>query len=72
MFKLGHTPYIRKQIIEPIVASLATNIMFRAKYKCVEPQHGPTTHDCVGQGLDVALGNVLFAFIHLFTPIAWN
>ncbi len=72
MFELNHTPYTDKQIVELVVASFATNIMFRTNYKCVGPQHGPTTHKHVKQGLHVVLGSVLLIFIHFFTPIAWN
>jgi len=72
MFELHHTPYIEKQIAKLVVASFATNTMFRTNYKCVGPQHGPTIHKHVKQGLHVVLGNVLLVFIHFFTLITWN
>jgi hypothetical protein len=34
MPKLGHTPHTMEHIIEPIVASFVTNIMFQANYMC--------------------------------------
>jgi hypothetical protein len=45
MFKLVHTPYTKKQIGEHVVASLATNIIFKANYVSVESQNDPTPHE---------------------------
>jgi hypothetical protein len=42
MHKLGQAPYIGKQIIELIVASLATNIVSRTNYMCIISQNDPT------------------------------
>jgi hypothetical protein len=44
---LDHTPYTKKQIIEPIVASHATNIMPKTNYRFVGLQNGPTPYEHV-------------------------
>jgi hypothetical protein len=72
MFKLGHTPYIEKQIVELVVASFATNIVSRTNYVCVGYQNDLTLHEHVVQGPHVVLGKALLIFIHLSTPIARN
>jgi hypothetical protein len=55
----NHTPHTNKQIVEPIVASHATNIVFKANYRSVEPQNGLTPHEHIVQGLHAALGVAL-------------
>jgi hypothetical protein len=72
MHKLDHTPYIDKQIVKLAVASLATNIVFKTNYVCVESQNDPTPHEHVIQGLHIILGKVLFIFVHLSTFIIRN
>jgi hypothetical protein len=73
MHKLGHTPYIEKQIVKLVIASFATNTMFKAKYMCVESQNDPALHKHVVQSFDVVLGEALFIRIHLYsTPIVKN
>ncbi len=43
MAKLGHTPYIEKQIVELAITSLATST--RTNYVCVESQNDPILHE---------------------------
>jgi hypothetical protein len=50
MPKLDHTPHTKKQILEPIFAFHATNIMVGTICKFVKPQNGPTFHEHVIQG----------------------
>jgi hypothetical protein len=57
-----HTPHIKKQIVEHVVASRATNIVLGANYRFVKPQNDPTFHEHVIQGLHVAMGMVLPIF----------
>jgi hypothetical protein len=38
MAKLGHTPYINKQIVELAITSLATSTMFGVNYVCSNPK----------------------------------
>jgi len=71
MHKLGHTPYINKQIIKLVIASLMTNTM-SGNHMCVESQNDPTFHQHVIQGLDVVMGETLFVFIHFSTPTVRN
>jgi hypothetical protein len=68
----NHTPHTKKQIVEHVVASHATNIVPRANYRSIGPQNDPTFHEHVIQGLHVALGMVLLILAHLSTPIIRN
>jgi hypothetical protein len=38
MHELGDTPYIKKQNVELVVASLATNIVFGTNYIALDPK----------------------------------
>jgi hypothetical protein len=67
-----HTPDIDKQIVIPIVASHATNIMLGANCRFVKPQNGPTFHEHVIQGLHATLGMVLPMLTHLSTLVIKN
>ncbi len=70
MVKLGHTPYIEKQIVELAITSLTTNT--RTNYVCVESQNDPIIHEHVIQGPQVILGKALLILVHLSTPIIRN
>jgi hypothetical protein len=70
MDKLGHTPYIEKQIVELAITSLATST--RTNYVCVKSQNDPILHEHVVQGPQVTLGKALFILVHLSTPIIRN
>jgi hypothetical protein len=72
MVKLGHTPYIEKQIVELAIESLAISTMSGANYVCVEPQNDPILHEHVIQGPQVTLGKALLILVHLSTPIIRN
>ncbi len=72
MPKFGHTPYIERQNVELVIASVITNIVFKINYKFVEPQNGPTSFEHTKQGLHVILGKLLSIFIHLSTLIIGN
>jgi hypothetical protein len=51
----AHTPHIKKQTIEPIITSLATDIVLGINYRFVKPQNGPTFHEHVEKGLHVVM-----------------
>jgi hypothetical protein len=72
MHKFGHTPYIDKQIVEFVVASLTTNIVFGAIYVYIRSQNDLTPHEHVIQSLHIVLGKVLFVLVHLFTLVIRN
>jgi hypothetical protein len=72
MHELGHTSYIDKHIVELVVASLATNIMFRAIYVYIKSQNDLTIHEHVVQSPHIVLGKVLLVLVHLSTPIIRN
>jgi hypothetical protein len=72
MHELGHTPYIEKQIVELVVASLATNIVFGTNYMCIGSQNDPTPHEHVVQGFHILFGKVVLVFIHSSTPVLKN
>jgi hypothetical protein len=55
---LDHTPYTKKQIVEPIVTSHATNIMPRENGKSIRPPNGPTLNEHVVQGLHILTPSV--------------
>jgi len=42
MFTFAHTPHTKTQIVELVVASLATNIVLGVYYKSDGPQNGLT------------------------------
>jgi hypothetical protein len=44
MLVFDHTPHIKKQIIELIVASHATNTMHGTNYRFIGPQNDPTPY----------------------------
>jgi len=67
-----HTPHVKKQIVELVIAFHATNIVLGANYRSIKPQNGPIFHEHVIQGLHTALGMVLPIFAHLSTPIIKN
>ncbi len=46
--------------------------MFKVSCKSFKPQNGPTPNEHVKQGLDIVLGEVLFALICLSTPTKGN
>ncbi len=64
---IGHT---KKQIIELVIASHATNIMPKEKCRFVGPQNGPTPHEHATQGLHFVMG--VTQPIHLFTLARGN
>jgi hypothetical protein len=39
------THHTKKQIVEIVIASLATNIVPRANYKSIRPQNDPTPYE---------------------------
>lgn len=39
------THHTKKQIVEIVIASLATNIVRRANYRSIGPQNDPTPHE---------------------------
>jgi hypothetical protein len=70
MAKLGHTPYIEKQIVELAITPLTTNT--GTNYVCVESQNDPIIHEHVVQGPQVTLDKALLILVHLSTPIIRN
>jgi hypothetical protein len=72
MHKLGHTPYIEKQIVKLAIASLATSIMSSANYVCVKSQNDPTPHEHAIQGPHIVLAKILLIFVHFSTFIVRN
>jgi hypothetical protein len=69
---LDITQNIEKQIVEPKVASLTTNIVFRANQKSIRPQNCLTPHEHGAQGLHVYLGDTPPTFFHSSTPTKDN
>jgi hypothetical protein len=69
---LNQTPYIEKQIVEPILASHPTNIVPRANYSSIKPQNGLTLLEHVVQGPHDVLGAVVHVLAHLSTHIIKN
>jgi len=69
MFNFGHTKYIKKQIIEPTIASSTTNILPKANYKFIVPQNDPTFLEYVVLGLHIILGETLPRFVYLSTLV---
>jgi hypothetical protein len=45
VLKFGHTPHTMKHIIELVVVSPNTNIMYEMNYRFIKPQNGPTFHE---------------------------
>jgi hypothetical protein len=66
MHKLNHTPCIMKQIVEPSIARLSTNIVFEINHRFDVPQNVPTFHGHVLQGFLTLLDLVS----HLYTQLA--
>jgi hypothetical protein len=69
---LDHTPHVKKQIVELVIASHATNIVLGTNCRSVKPQNGPILYEHGIQGLHAALGMVLPIFSHLSTPVIKN
>jgi hypothetical protein len=72
MHVFNHTPHIKKQIVKLVVAYHTTNILLRTIYRSIKPQNGPTFHEDVIWGLNVALGMVLDVFTHFSTHVIRN
>ncbi len=72
MLEFDHTPYIYKKLVKLIIASFATNIVFRANYMFVRPQNGPTFHEHASQGFHIILGEAQPSLIHLPTYVGGN
>jgi hypothetical protein len=69
MFTFGYTTCIEKQIIEPTIASSATNILPITSYKSIGSQNDPTSLEYVVLGLHIILGEALPRFVYLSTLI---
>jgi len=72
MHVLDHTPYTKKQVVEPIVASHTTTTMPRTNSRFIRPQNGPTPHEHVVQGPHVIMGVILHILTHLSTHVIRN
>jgi hypothetical protein len=67
----SHTIHL-DQIVELIVASLATNIVSGANYMSVRPQNGPTFHEHASQGFHVVFGKGQPSLVDLPTYVGGN
>jgi hypothetical protein len=72
MPEFNHTPYTWKQIVELVIASLATSTIFGAKCMFIGHQNGPTLHEHASQGFHVVLGEAQPSLVHLPTSIGGN
>jgi hypothetical protein len=63
---------IDKQIVEPKVASLATNIVFKTSQRSIKPQNCPIPREHGAQGLHVFLGEAPPTLFHSSTPTKDN
>jgi hypothetical protein len=61
---LTHTPHTKKQIITLAIASPTNSIMFKANYRSIRPQNGPTLHEHAKQGFHIISGKTQPTFVH--------
>jgi hypothetical protein len=68
----NHIPHIKKKIVELIIVSLATNIVFIIRCKFVKLQNEPTHHVHAIQGLHIVLSKLVSTFVYLSTFVRRN